>query len=106
VQRCWKHFDRDFTGEEKMANMASMSYGVDTNWYTGAGATDHITGELDKLTMKEKYGGQEQVHATNGAGMCISHIGHTSFHTPLRKIHLNNVLFVPKTHKTLCLFII
>jgi hypothetical protein len=101
VQRCWKRFDRDFTCEEKVAIMASVSYGVNTNSYTDPGAMDHLTDELDKLTMKEKYGGQEQVHATNGAGMHISHIGHTSFHTPLRKIHLNNVLFVPKTHKNL-----
>jgi hypothetical protein len=51
------------------------------------GATDHINGEL--------------VHAANGASMCISHIGHTSFHTPLWQIHLNKVLFVPKAHKNL-----
>jgi hypothetical protein len=101
VQCCWKNFDRDFTDEEKLANMVSTSYGVVTNWYTNIGAMDHITGEIDKLTMKEKYGGQEQVDAANGASMCISHIGHTSFHTPLWKIHLNNVLFVPKIHKNI-----
>jgi hypothetical protein len=84
-----------------MANMVASPYGVDTNWYTDIVTTDHTIGELDKLTMKEKYGGHEQVHAANGAGMRISHIGHTSFHTPLRKIHLNKVLFVPKAHKNL-----
>jgi hypothetical protein len=35
-------------GEQKNAN-AATSYGVDSNWYTESGATDHITGELDKL---------------------------------------------------------
>jgi hypothetical protein len=32
-----------------------LSYGVDTNWYTDTGATDHITGELDKLMVRDKY---------------------------------------------------
>jgi hypothetical protein len=102
VVQCYrKRFDRDFTGEEKMANMVTSPYGVNTNWCTDTGTTDHITSELDKLTMKGKCGGHEQVHAANGARMHISHIGHTSFHTPLRKIHLNKVLFVPKAHKIL-----
>jgi hypothetical protein len=29
------------------------------------------TGDLDKLTLKENYGGLDQVHAANGAGMTI-----------------------------------
>jgi hypothetical protein len=40
--------------EEKSVNNASSSYdasyGVDTNWYTDIGATDHVTSELDKLS--------------------------------------------------------
>ncbi|XP_071681902.1 uncharacterized mitochondrial protein AtMg00810-like [Lolium perenne] len=39
---------------------------MDTNWCYDTGATDHITGELNKLTMKEKYQGREQVHTANG----------------------------------------
>jgi hypothetical protein len=101
VQHCWKCFDWDFTGDEKMANMVASPYGVDTNWYMDTGAIVNITGELDKLLMKEKYGGHEHVHAANDAGMRISHCGHRSFHTPLQKIHLNKVLFVPKAHKNL-----
>jgi hypothetical protein len=27
---------------------------VDTNWYGDTGATNHITSELNKLTMREK----------------------------------------------------
>jgi len=26
----------------------------DTNWYADSGATDHITSELDKLTVRDK----------------------------------------------------
>jgi hypothetical protein len=56
VQRCWKRFDRNFTGEEKTVNNAEgQSYSVDTAWYSDTGAIDHITGELDKLVVCEKY---------------------------------------------------
>src|SRR6185312_4720112 len=33
--------------------------------------------------------------------MDISHIGHTTVHTPSRNIHLNNVLYVPEAKKNL-----
>ncbi|XP_071680282.1 uncharacterized protein [Lolium perenne] len=62
--KCWHRYSEDEEEEEKGANIAS--YGVDTNWYGDTGATDHITGELNKLTMKEKYTGREQIHAANG----------------------------------------
>jgi hypothetical protein len=34
-----------------------------------SGATDHITGELEKLTVRNKYQGGDQIHMTSGAGM-------------------------------------
>jgi hypothetical protein len=49
--RCYKRFDASYSGEEKQANAAATSYNVDTDWYIDTGATDHITSELDKLTM-------------------------------------------------------
>ena len=33
------------------------------------GATDHITGELEKLTIHDKYNGKDQIHTTSGARM-------------------------------------
>jgi hypothetical protein len=33
--------------------------------------------------------------------MAIQHIGHTSFHTPDRPIHLNNILHIPQATKSL-----
>jgi hypothetical protein len=74
---------------------------VDTNWYVDSGATDHITGEHDKLTIREKYGGRDQVHGANGSGMSISNIGHSTLHTPIRPLHLNNILHVPSANKSL-----
>jgi hypothetical protein len=103
VLNCWKRFDTTFSGyeNEKSASMVTKSYGVDTNWYTETGATDHITGELEKLTTRDKYHGHDQVHTANGSGMNIDHIGSASIHTSTRELHLKNVLHVPQATKSL-----
>jgi histone deacetylase 1/2 len=74
---------------------------VDTNWYIDTGATDHITSELEKLQIRGKYNKGDQIHNASGTGMDISHIGHTTVHTPVRNIHLKNVLYVPQAQKNL-----
>ena len=66
-----------------------------------SGATDHISGDLEKLTLREKYNGGDQVHAANGIGMEIDYIGHSTLHSPNSVLHLNNVLHVPATSKDL-----
>jgi hypothetical protein len=87
-------------GEEKLAYTAH-SYVVDSNWYADSGATDHVTGELDKLTVKNKYNGSDQIYTINGTGMHIKHIGHSVIRTPGHDLFLNNILHVPKTSKNL-----
>jgi hypothetical protein len=87
--------------DQRFAAAATTSYGVDTNWYADTGATDYIMGELDKLTMKNKYIGEEQIHTASGIGMKISHIGHTTIYTTSKNIHLNNVLYVLEATKNL-----
>jgi hypothetical protein len=52
VVKCFKRFDTSFTGApQKSASSATTSYGVDTSWYVDSGATDHVTSELEKLTI-------------------------------------------------------
>ena len=101
--RCFKRFDRDFTGPpQKMASTATSSaYGIDTNWYMDTGATDHITSELEKLTTRDKYHGGDQVHTASGSGMEIQNIGHGILRSPTSKLHLRNILHVPSAHKDL-----
>jgi histone deacetylase 1/2 len=81
---CFKRFDATFTGPpQKSASTAtSSSYGVDTNWYMDSGATDHITNELEKLSFRDKYHDNDQIHAANGQGMEISHVGHSTLQSP------------------------
>jgi histone deacetylase 1/2 len=99
--RCYKRFDHSFSGPpQKSASNVTGSYGVDTNWYMDTGATDHITSDLEKMTVRDKYHGREQVHAANGLGMEINNVGHTFLHSP--DLHLKNILHVPQAHKSLC----
>lgn len=67
ARECWDRYEDD-EYEEKEANVVTDSYGVDTNWYADSGATNHITGELDKLTVRDKYRGHDQVHTASGSG--------------------------------------
>jgi histone deacetylase 1/2 len=52
-------------------------------------------------TIRDKYGGHDQVHSASGTGMEIDHIGSSILHTPSSKIHLNRILHVPKATKNL-----
>lgn len=80
---------------------ATHSYGIDTNWYTDTSATDHVTSELEKLHVKNKYHGNDQIHTASGSGMGISHIGRTTVHTPSHNIHLKNILYVHEAKKNI-----
>ncbi|RLN35346.1 uncharacterized protein C2845_PM03G10830 [Panicum miliaceum] len=65
--RCWYRFDENYT-DEKIGAAASSSYNIDNNWYTDTGASDHITSELEKLAVREKYNGGDQIYTASGAG--------------------------------------
>jgi hypothetical protein len=92
VLKCLKQFDQNYTGEEKSVATASKSYDVDTSWYVDSGATDHITGDLEKLTTRDKYLGNDQVHTASGLGMRIDQVGHSVIHTTSCDLSLNNML--------------
>ncbi|XP_073362954.1 uncharacterized protein [Aegilops tauschii subsp. strangulata] len=68
---CWYRYKEDDDSsqdDEKVVAAADGSYGIDTNWYVDSGATKHITNELEKVTMKEKYRGKDQIHTASGEG--------------------------------------
>jgi hypothetical protein len=71
------------------------------NWYSDTGATDHITSDLDRLTMRERYQGGDQVQVGNGTDLQILHIGHSSINTVDRSLALCHVLHVPDMKKHL-----
>jgi hypothetical protein len=82
--KCWHIFDENFISDQCLAAAAATSYGIDINWYADTNATNHVTGELDKLTVKNRYTGEDQIHTVSEKGMQISH---TTIYTP-RKIFI------------------
>jgi hypothetical protein len=88
VFKCYKRFDPSYMGEEK-STYAAHSHGVDSSWYGDSGATDHVTGEHEKLVVRDKYNGTDQIYIASESGMHIKHIGHSIIHTPSRDLSLN-----------------
>ncbi|XP_071685498.1 uncharacterized protein [Lolium perenne] len=67
ANECWWRYSDDKKDRDNGGKGAHLvSYGVDTNWYTDTGATDHITSELDKLLIANKYNGQDRVRTAEG----------------------------------------
>jgi hypothetical protein len=93
--------DESYSEEPPSAHVATASSKVHTDWYTDTGTTDHITSDLDRLAVRKRYHGNEQVHFSNGSGLRIMHIGHSSLNTANHPLALYNILHVPNITKNL-----
>jgi hypothetical protein len=60
-----------------------------------------VTGELDKLAVRDTYNGNDQIYTTNGLGMYIKYIGHFVIRTPHHDLSLWHILHVPQASKNL-----
>jgi hypothetical protein len=83
------------------AAAATGGHGGDNNWYTDSSATDHITSNLEKLVVWDKYTDNDQIHTASGSSMNIVHIGKSTIHTPCCQLQLNKILHVPQASKNL-----
>jgi histone deacetylase 1/2 len=82
-------------------NGSTSSYPVNPSWYADTAATDHLTNNLNKLTMQERYHGKDHVQTANGTGMRITHIGQFIIPTSSHSLHLKNILHVPSVTRNL-----
>jgi histone deacetylase 1/2 len=97
---CRNRFDQDYYPEHsRSANHASTSNTEAPHWLVDSGATDHLTSDLDRLHVRERYGGKDHVQVANGTGLSISHIGHSNLAGS--SLRLNNVLHVPHINQHL-----
>nr|XP_020155902.1 uncharacterized protein LOC109741234 [Aegilops tauschii subsp. strangulata] len=69
---CGQRYNHAFQPQQsKMAGLAAASPPSilgDPAWFTDTVATDHITGDLDRLTVQEKYPGRDRIHTADGSG--------------------------------------
>lgn len=71
VMDCWHRYDEDYVPDTCLvvAAMREQGGGDGTIWYADSGATHHVNNELEKLAMREKYFGNDQIHtASRGSG--------------------------------------
>ena len=84
----------------KLAAMASASNAVVTNnqdpWLADSSTSDHLTANLNNLSIQSQYKGPKQVTVGNGQSLPINHIGNTTLHTKYHNFVLKNVLHVPR----------
>ena len=82
--------------------MATPDIMIDPSWYADSGATNHVTVEMNNLSLKKPYEGHEKLMIGNGKSLDITHIGHSYLPIPYAKsLHLKNILGVPKITKNL-----
>jgi histone deacetylase 1/2 len=101
---CRNRFNQVYQADSsRSGNAASTSQGnnVHPPWYIDSGATDHLTNDLERLNVQERYHGRDQVQVANGAGLSISHIGHSSLAGSVHSLALKNILHVPNISKNL-----
>ena len=84
----------------KLAVVASASNAAITNnqdpWLADSGASDHLTANLNNLSLQSQYKGPEQVTMGNGQSLPINHIGNGTLSTKYHNFILKNVLHVPR----------
>lgn len=101
---CYHRFDHGYRSESRRQAAAAITtppITLDNNWYLDSGATDHLTNDLDRLTINDRYRGHDQVHTANGTGMDIIHVSQSSIESNSRLLRLKNVLHVPQLNKNL-----
>jgi hypothetical protein len=79
---CRNRFNPEFqprnNNNQNVGNAVSTSYNTDAPiWHLDSGATDHLTSDLARLHLHERYGGTDHVQVYNGVGLSIAHIGHS-----------------------------
>lgn len=62
LDQCWHRFHEEHVPEEKHVSAAVKTYNIGTSWYMDSDTTDNVAGDIEKLSMKNKYKGTEQSH--------------------------------------------
>jgi len=70
-------------------------------WYADSAANQHISANLENLSLQQPYLGFEDTAVGNGTGLRILHTGSMVFHTPQSSFHLSKVLHCSQAYANL-----
>ncbi|KAJ0035570.1 hypothetical protein Pint_25899 [Pistacia integerrima] len=103
---CWHRFNQQFQSPSTphpQANIAqSHTPKYDQNWYPDTSATNHITSNLNNLSLNtDIYTGPDQIQVANGQGLKILHTGSSLLYSTLKSFFLNKSLHAPEIKKNL-----
>ena len=100
---CYHRMDFAYQGKNpptKLATMASASNATIINnqdpWLADSGTTNHLTANLNNLSLQSQYKGPKRVIVGSGQSLPINHIGNATLHTKYHNFMLKNVLHVPR----------
>lgn len=98
---CFHRMDHANQGRHPPAQLSAMvahsnPAPINDPWYADSGANQHITSNLENLSLQQPYTGSDNVAVGNGSGLRIHNTGSLQLHTPNSTLHLHNVLHCPK----------
>ncbi|GKB82360.1 putative ribonuclease H-like domain-containing protein [Tanacetum coccineum] len=72
------------------------SRGNNNNQGRDTRANSHVTPDLEAMENSEAYYGDDTLHAGNGKGLPILHIGSSKVYSPQKTVSIKNILHVPE----------
>lgn len=84
-----------------MAAHTHVAIDEEQPWYLDSGANNHVTHDIQNLSLQQPYTGNENVTIGNGNGLQISNMGSSLLITPHTKLSLNDILHCPNASTNL-----
>lgn len=97
---CFDHSYQAASKTQMTAYIAQPNLVLDPAWYPDSGSTNHLTNDLNNLTLKGNYNGTDQILIGNGVALHISHIGDSTLLSSSKDLHHKNILFVTEITKS------
>jgi hypothetical protein len=103
---CFHRMDHAFQGRHPPTQLSAMvatsNQTTDNSLrYADSAANQHITANLENISLQQPYWGSDDVAMGNGTGLNIQNTCSMSFHTPKSSFHLSQVLHCPKAYANL-----
>ena len=86
---------------QQQAHLATSNSPNTLSWLLDNGASDHITSNLNNLSLHTPYTSSDDVMIGDGSSLRITHTGSTTLQTFSNFFNLKNILCVPEIKKNL-----